>query len=659
MASLGTATLVLEADDKKLDKDLDRAESRVGKFGKAAALGLAGAGVAAVGGIAAVVKSSTDLADELYAVSNRTGIAVGELHGLRNIANHLGSEDGLEGIVDSAQELGLRLQDMTADGYRADAALAQIGLSGDELRKKTPTEAMYDVIEALQGVEDEQKRAWLADELMGGSWEKISGILAVSSDEFKKLREQEQGVVSATQAVVEETFRMQTAWRDITRIFADAGGGLQAGLMSKLADLLELVRDNAPAIKELAGRTKELLINAITPLGEYLKDSILPKLLDLGRWFIDVGVPALKRFRSEGLFYFYVGWYKFQRLYREHIEPIWQNLKLWIGETLIPTFNNFKDKVRESISDPLGNLKQVYDDKVKPFLTDLKSWLTETGLPKLIEFGRWIIDVGIPKLKELGGTTLKKLMEWFNKVKDAAVAVFDFFTKGKEDSVDPLIGTVEEGNALWQDLWSILYEALKPALEELWDAIKSLAEPFQSLNKDGGDTVKWSEILEKVLIAVAHIISTVLVVAISSVTLVIKGLLIGLEVLVGAFNVVRALIAGDWTLAWLEMQNAVGRVWNAILDYIEQGINNAIRLFNKLIDAANLIPGVDIGHISDISIGGRIDTSGVTAEIAAHKTAQAGVVINELNVTGVLDEEGVFDTVADATREAQRRGIGA
>ena len=541
MPSLGSATLTLDADDKQLDKDLDRAEKRVSKFGKAAKAGLlalGGGALAAGAGIAAMVKKNTELADELFAVSSRTGIAVGELHGLRNIAEHLGSEDGLEGIVDSAQELGLRLQEVTKDGFRADAQLVKLGLSGDELREKTPTEALLATVRALQGVEDQQKRNLLADELFGGSWEHISGILATSQDEFDKLVEKEQGVMAATEAVVGETFRMQTAWRDITRVFADAGGGLQADLMGRLADFLELVRDHAPAIKAMMDNARQLISGALLPLGA---------------WFGRVGLPQLKLFSGE---------------------------------------------VLPAVGDGLA------------------------------------------------------------AVGDAAQIVWDFFTAGKIEAIDPLIGSVEVSTALWEDLYGILATAVKPALDDLWEAVQALLEPFEGLNTEGGESIDWAVTLTDVLTGVAHVLGGVLAFAIGSVASLVRGLKIGLELLTGAFNVVRALIAGDWTLAWLEMQRTVGRVWNSILDFISQGVNNAIRLFNGLIAAANIIPGVDINTIGEVSLGGRISTSGIDAEIAAHRAA-GPVNIQNLNVRGVLDAEGAFDTVGDVTRELRQRGAPA
>ena len=121
------------------------------------------------GAVGALVVKYTALNNELKTAAARTGMAKDELHVLRNVAEKLGSEDGLEGVTDSAQELSLRLQEVTKDGFRTDEALHQIGLTSEDLRTKTPTEALYAVIEGLQGIENQQQKNWLADELMGGS----------------------------------------------------------------------------------------------------------------------------------------------------------------------------------------------------------------------------------------------------------------------------------------------------------------------------------------------------------------------------------------------------------------------------------------------------------------------------------------------------------
>ena len=234
LGKLGEAEVEVVLDKKKIRKDAEKLETdkglagkfgKVGKFlGGAMAAGITG-GLAVVTGVAAsvgaLIGKYKDLNEELRPAANRIGIATAELDTLRKVAERLGSEDGLEGITDSAQELSLRLQDMTKDGYRADAALNQIGLSGDKLREMSPKDALLEVITALQGVEDQQKKNWLADELMGGQWENIAGILNVSVGEFEALVEVEGKHEAQLQKTLDQTQKLTEAQGKINKRFED------------------------------------------------------------------------------------------------------------------------------------------------------------------------------------------------------------------------------------------------------------------------------------------------------------------------------------------------------------------------------------------------------------------------------------------------------
>ena len=101
----------------------------------------------------------------------------------------MGSEDGLEGVTDGAQELQLRLAEAVADGTGpAVEAFAKLGLASEDLIKKSPEESFLDVIGALQEYDDEAQKKFLADELMGGASEKLSGIINTNAEDFANLR---------------------------------------------------------------------------------------------------------------------------------------------------------------------------------------------------------------------------------------------------------------------------------------------------------------------------------------------------------------------------------------------------------------------------------------------------------------------------------------
>ena len=116
LGKLGEAEVDVRLNNDQLDKDSKRAgkkvTSRFGRIGKAAGRAFtigAGAIVAVLAGAAAAALKMaghfSKLNRELKTAASRTGIAKDELQVLRNVAERLGSEDGLEGVTDSARSL--------------------------------------------------------------------------------------------------------------------------------------------------------------------------------------------------------------------------------------------------------------------------------------------------------------------------------------------------------------------------------------------------------------------------------------------------------------------------------------------------------------------------------------------------------------------------
>ena len=118
----------------------------------------------------------------------RSNLSAESLQVLSKAANVLGSEDGLDGVTDSAQELQLRLAEASQDASGpAVEAFAKLGLSSAALIEASPEDSFLQVITALQGVTNASDKKFLADELLGGSSEKLSGVINATSEEFAGL----------------------------------------------------------------------------------------------------------------------------------------------------------------------------------------------------------------------------------------------------------------------------------------------------------------------------------------------------------------------------------------------------------------------------------------------------------------------------------------
>ena len=212
MANIHLATALMRiqvAGAQKANQVLEKSKGKFSKFGstvKSAAgqvpilggalqqmltpMGAATvAGTAFVGFLVSSVKHVIDLEKNLRPMIERSNLSAESLQELTKVAERLGSEDGLEGVTDGAQELQLRLAEAVADGTGpAVEAFAKLGLASEDLIKKSPEESFLDVIGALQEYDDEAQKKFLADELMGGASEKLSGIINTNAEDFANLR---------------------------------------------------------------------------------------------------------------------------------------------------------------------------------------------------------------------------------------------------------------------------------------------------------------------------------------------------------------------------------------------------------------------------------------------------------------------------------------
>ena len=223
MANINLATAVMRiqvAGAQKVNQVLEKSKGKFSKFGstvKSAAgqvpilggalqqmltpMGAATvAGTAFVGFLVSSVKHVIDLEKNLRPMIERSNLSAESLQELTKVAERLGSEDGLEGVTDGAQELQLRLAEAVADGTGpAVEAFAKLGLASEDLIKKSPEESFLDVIGALQEYDDEAQKKFLADELMGGASEKLSGIINTNAEDFANLRSE-----------IQKTYRFMT-----------------------------------------------------------------------------------------------------------------------------------------------------------------------------------------------------------------------------------------------------------------------------------------------------------------------------------------------------------------------------------------------------------------------------------------------------------------
>ena len=202
MATLANLVVRISGNTVALNKALGSAERRTGTFsnkaggslklfGTAAKLGI-GVAVTALAGLVTsfglTLKGIVDVEKELRPMIERSRFGAESLQVLSETATRAGSEDGLEGIVDTAQELQLQLGEIALAGKsRALPALKSLGLTAAKLQQMEPEEAWRLVVEQIQQIPNVANRAIAAEEIFGGTSEKLAGIINLTTGEFAAL----------------------------------------------------------------------------------------------------------------------------------------------------------------------------------------------------------------------------------------------------------------------------------------------------------------------------------------------------------------------------------------------------------------------------------------------------------------------------------------
>ena len=145
---------------------------------------LAGIGVlgAAAGGLLLQVDRLGESSAQILAIANSTGLAVEEVQRLQRVV-------GLTGFdldIGDFNEISIRLGEIRqeAEDTNASKALEAIGLSA----RTVSTRDLPEIIRKLQEVDDVQRRAFLADEILGGTFaERVIPALDIPQEQLDRL----------------------------------------------------------------------------------------------------------------------------------------------------------------------------------------------------------------------------------------------------------------------------------------------------------------------------------------------------------------------------------------------------------------------------------------------------------------------------------------
>lgn len=270
-------------DDSEYNKGIDEATKKGTTFGSAlkTAMGVGAAGFAAVtGATVALGKTITDGAaktaaygDEIDKQSQKLGISAEAYQEWDAILQHSGSS------IDSMQTSMRTLANAAENGSEAFEAL---GLTQEEVASMSREDLFAETITALQNMEDENKRAQVAQKLFGRGAMELGALLNTSAEDTEEMRKRvhELGGVMSDDAV-----KSSAKFQDNLQDLRTAIDGAKRGVMS----------DFMPAISDVMGGLTEIFSgdseSGIAMINKGI-DSVVSDLIEKLPEFLDFGISV-------------------------------------------------------------------------------------------------------------------------------------------------------------------------------------------------------------------------------------------------------------------------------------------------------------------------------------------------------------------------------
>lgn len=296
MADLGTAYINIVPKAPGIDGKIGSllGDSGMEEAGDKAGSGfLSGLGKGILGGVAAVgtsvaaigttiVSETSRLAeagDNIDKMSQKLGISRQAYQEWDAILQHSGAS------IDSLQPSMKTLAVAAETGSKAFDAL---GISQEQIAGMNQEELFSATITALQGMDDETQRTYLASQLLGRGATELGALLNTSAEDTEAMRQRvhELGGVMSDDAVMAAA-GFQDSLQDMQTAFAGIRNGIVADFLPGITDVMSgftaLIAGEEGAEDQIAAGFDSILTNAGTAIDTFfsLADTLIPKVGDI------------------------------------------------------------------------------------------------------------------------------------------------------------------------------------------------------------------------------------------------------------------------------------------------------------------------------------------------------------------------------------------
>ena len=251
---LGRAVVMIGADIAELEKGLRQAEKNVkdttGKITEyinKLGITMTAIGTAIVGTYALMIKSSVEYADQIYEVSQRTGVAVETLSELKYVADQ--TESSFEAVAMGLKYLNKNIYDAANGDAELSRKFKELGIELQNVNGQTlkADEVFLRLADRFSTMTNSSAKTNLAMAIFGRQGEALIPVLSLGSEKIKELSETAKrlGIVLTT-----ENARAIDKFSDNLKTLKSSLGGLW----------LEITQLVMPTIDKYVNKLTEIII---------------------------------------------------------------------------------------------------------------------------------------------------------------------------------------------------------------------------------------------------------------------------------------------------------------------------------------------------------------------------------------------------------------
>jgi hypothetical protein len=239
----GRAFVELFADTSKLDRALKQVGRKFSAFGTMLSgwgKAMAGAGAAIIAPMLIATKLTGEMGEKFGNMAQRTGASVEALTGLAYVASQTGTS--IETVENGIRKMQKSLEDAAGGSKEASDALAELGMSAQDLQGLSPDEQFKKLGDAIGKLPSPSQRAAVAMKIFGKTGTELLPMFAQGADGINGLidRAKELGLVLSGQDIAAAgafNDKMDEMWQ----VVRAAGFAIGSALLPVLTTTINVV----------------------------------------------------------------------------------------------------------------------------------------------------------------------------------------------------------------------------------------------------------------------------------------------------------------------------------------------------------------------------------------------------------------------------------